>query len=349
MSMRSWKRRPACTGVALVLCLALAVSGCSNVDQIAHGRQFTPEGTLLVASLQPSCACMSVSNRAGRDLYLESSFYGVSRGSLLLKPGEVTRFLFDWAGPANADAYAINAFDVNGAGEPLRNARLRIQDVLHEAAPLMDTACDADECAFGSLALNRELERAAAHERELARRGVNYTSVIELSAPQDKCGCTMLSNFTDQTVVLRATLHGVETGQIDLPGGATVPVAFDWAGALDSDVYILDAVGVRASAAPASEPLPQAGNHRLAMTTRLKDYVEIDGSLVDMQCTDAGASFMSRRTPNDPLEPIFSCAWTPGGGPGLGMRVAFDQRANALQNDAVTPPATVFPQPPVRR
>lgn len=348
MSMRLWRYRPACTGMALILCLALATSACSNVEEIAHGRSYTPEGTLLVAALQPSCGCMSMANRSGRNIYLESSFYGVSRGSLLLKPGEVTRFLFDWAGPANSDAYEISAFNATGAGDPDRSSRLRIQDVLHEASPLMDTACNADECAFGSLSLNRELERAAAHENELARRGVNYTSVIELSAPQDKCGCTMLSNFTDQTVVLRATLHGVETGQIDLPGGATVPVPFDWAGALDSDIYILDAVGVRASAAPVAEPVPQAASRRVAMTTRLKDYVEIDGSFVDMDCTDAGASFMSRRTADAALEPIFSCAWAPNG-QGLGMRAAFDQRTTALKNQGVSAPSSIAPVPAGRR
>ena len=238
----------------------------------------TNDGRLRVASLQPNCGCMSLKNASGKKVWLESSFYGIARGSLIMDPGQITRVLFDWGGRDNSDYYEMAAFGVNEAGAPLRDRQptLRIQDALVEYAPMVDTPCSDKTCEFGPLSMNRMLEATETQERESPRRGVNFSSVIEASAPLDECGCMMLRNFSNGTVTLRSTLHGAETGQIDLRAGSTVPVPFDWAGPLDTDVYVLEAVDVR----PANEPSPRPGAapgtpaaaSRSAMTIRLKDY-----------------------------------------------------------------------------
>jgi hypothetical protein len=341
MNMRQWMMR-ARGQAAVILCLAVAATGCRNVETIAHGRQFMPDGTLQLASLQPSCGCMSLRNKSEKKVWLESTFYGIARGSMVMNRDELTRVLVDWGGTHNSDFYELAAFDVDQAGKPVRDRqpRPRIQDVLEEYAPMVDTPCGDKTCSFGPLSMNRMLEATEEQEREASHRGVNFSSVIEASAPQDKCGCMMLNNFSDEIVTLRAMLHGVETGQFDVRPGSTVPVAFDWAGHLDTDVYVVEGVDVRPANQPqrrtAAAPMTAA---RSAMTIRLKDYVEIAGSLVNMECTASYADFVNEHAVNDVAETNVRCPWNPGGMPGLGMHAAFDRRTKNQQSLSAAPQA----------
>lgn len=360
MTLRQSTMRHARGRIAVGLCLTLAMLGC-HVETITHGRQFTPDGRLRVSSLQPKCGCVSLKNTSGKRVSLESSFYGLALGSIVMERNEIIRILFDWAGPHNEDVYDIAAFDVNDAGQPQRDQQppLRIQDALVEYAPMVDTPCNDKTCVFGPLAMNRVAEATESQERESSRRGVNFSSVIEASAPQDQCGCLMLRNFSDGAITLRSTLHGVETGQMDVPAGWTVPVPFDWAGPLDTDVYVVEGVNVRrmnqviprtaGSAATPAVPAAPATTNRSAMTIRLKDYLEIEGTLINMECKESYADFANDRHEAAALNVM--CPWNPDGMPGLGMRAAFDQRTknpqatNAAPNNAV-PPLTARPQRP---
>ena len=159
--------------------------------------------------------------------------------------------------------------------------------------------------------------------------------MITASAPQNECGCLMLTNHSDHDLTLRATLHGNETGQLDLLAGATLPVAFDWAGPLETDTYVIDAVDVRTpgetpiseAAKMATTSAGSAGRPGSAMTIRLKDHVKIDGTLVNMTCEADYAEFVNHRGANNAPESTVRCPWKPNDLPGLGMRSAYDKRA----------------------
>lgn len=343
-------------GIVLSLCALLATGGCGNTQTIVHGREYLPEGSMKVSSLGPACGCVSLRNDSGKTIMLESTFFGIPRGTVVLQPQQQTRVLFDWAGIENEDYYLIDAYDVDADGA--RAAKLKMSELVSEYAPFLDTPCGDESCTFNGLAMNRMMDDHEELERENPTRGINFTSVIAVSAPANECGCLMLTNFSDHDVTLRATLHGTQTGQMDLDAGVTVPVTFDWAGALENDAYIIDAVDVRtpgesptagnvSAKAPTSADAPteRPGS---AMTIRLKDYVKIDGTLVNMTCQPEFAEFISRRsTPN--AETAVRCPWKPEGLPGLGMRVAYDKRSQLGKSDPAavrTPaPAVAKPQP----
>lgn len=338
---RLWIKQRA-GGLVLGLCTLVAAGGCGHTERIVHGREFLESGPLQVSSLGPTCGCISLRNKSSKSIMLESSFYGISRGTVFLSPEERTRVLFDWGGPENSDYYLIDAYEVDPTAKNQRGARLIMSEVVSEYAPFVDTPCDDKACNFNGLAMNRMMDDAEELERENPTRGVNFTSVISVSAPANECGCLMLTNFSDHDLTLRATLHGAETGQVELRAGVTVPVTFDWAGTLDTDTYIIDAVDVRtpgdaprsgnASAkAPTTADAPSE-RPGTAMTIRLKDHVKIDGTLVNMACQADYAEFINQKgTPN--AETAVRCPWKPQDLPGLGMRVAYDKRSQTYRNE----------------
>lgn len=332
MTMGRSMMRQARGRLAVCLCLSLTVMACrQHVERIPSGRGFTPDHTMWVASLPPSCGCISLENKTGKKVYLESTFYGVARGFMLIEDQAVHRVLFDWGGPLNSDRYELVPYEADAAGRPQRDRRLDAQATLAEFAPVAATACNDRDCAFGTLAMNRMLEAEEEAERDTARRGVNFSNVIEASAPLGQCGCMVLRNFSTKRVTLRSTLHGAQTGQITMDPGSTVPVPFDWSGNLDSDVYLVEAVDATSpdEVARALEPNMQA--HKTAMTIRLKQFVEITGTFVGMQCTATESEFIvAGHVPADAAQVSIKCPWSPPAGAGLGMRVAFDERTRRL-------------------
>lgn len=338
---RLWIKQRA-GGLVLGLCALLAAGGCGHTETIVHGREFLETGPLKVASLQPACGCVSLRNTSTKQIMLESTFFGIPRGSVFLSPEERTRILFDWGGAENADFYLIDAYEVDPNAKDQRGAKLKMAEVVSEYAPFVDTPCDDDACTFNGLAMNRMMEDVEELERENPTRGINFTSVISVSAPANECGCLMLTNFSAHDLTLRSTLHGTETGQMDLAAGVTVPLAFDWAGTLDNDAYIIDAVDVRmpgdaplagntSAKAPTSSNSP--GNRPgSAMTIRLKDHVKIDGTLVSMACQADYAEFINHKSSSQ-AESAVRCPWKPQDIPGLGMRAAFDKRTAAKPDE----------------
>lgn len=349
MSVRHWINQRA-GGIVLSLCALLATGGCGHTDSILHGREFTADGPLRVSSLGPKCGCVSLKNTTGKRIMLESTFFGISRGDIFLNPDEHTRILFDWAGPENEDYYLIDAYEALAADA--RGDKLPMSKAVAEYAPFVDTPCDDEACTFNGLAMNRMMDDHEELERENPRRGVEFSSVITASAPQNECGCLMLTNHSDHDLTVRATLHGAETGQLDLLAGATVPVAFDWAGPLETDAYVIDAVDVRT---PGETQLTEAAKMATtsggspnrpgsAMTIRLKDHVEIDGTLVNMTCQADFAEFVNQRGANDAPEAAVRCPWRPANLQGLGMRVAYDKRSQQPDGTAQAP-AQAAPKP----
>lgn len=350
MSARHWIRQRA-GGLVVGLCALLAAGGCGNTERIVHGREFLDEGPLKVASLQPACGCVSLRNSSGKQIMLESTFFGISRGSILLQPQEQTRVLFDWGGENNSDFYLIDAYDVDPKAPGQRGAKLKMSEAVSEYAPFINTPCDDQACPFNGLAMNQMMDDHEELERENPTRGINLTSVLTVSAPANECGCMMLTNFSKHDVTLRSTLHGTETGQVELNAGVTLPIAFDWAGAVENDAYVVDVVDVRtpgsrlagASGAKApvttDSPSERPGS---AMTIRLKDHVKIDGTLVNMSCQADYAEFINHRSASS-SESAVRCPWSPDGRPGLGMRVAFDKheqtKSDAAPKPAAAPPA----------
>jgi hypothetical protein len=330
-------------GVALCLCVLLTAGSCRNVETIQHGRQMTKEGALSVVSLQPQCGCVSLRNKSQKRIGLESTFYGIKRGDALLDPGERMRVMFDWAGDENGDYYLVNAYDVDADGKPNKSSALRMQDVVEEYAPFVGTSCGDQSCAFNGLAMNRMMDDTEELERETATRGINFTSVIEASAPQNECGCMLVSNNSEFDLTLRATLHGSETGQMELKSKSTMPLVFDWAGPLDTDVYAIEAVDVRspddptaATKGPGQAGIPNSPNQRAgsAMTIRLKDYVSLSGTLVDMACGPVYAEFLNKRRQSGVPQTAVRCAWKPDGESGLGMRLAYDKKMKQTSTNA---------------
>lgn len=337
-------------GVALAMCVLLFAGSCRNVETIEHGLKHMPDGSLWMASLQPTCGCVSLRNRSENPIALESSYFGIERGSIHLAPNEKTRALFDWAGPDNSDFYSLNAYAVDANGKLDKTRRLNIDKVTEEYAPFVNASCNDEGCPFNGLAMNRMMDDTEELERETAQRGINYTSVITASAPQNECGCMLLSNTTPFDVTLRATFHGTETGQINLRANSTEPVAFDWAGQLDTDVYVIEGVDVQTPNDPklaanqsADAPTSLAERPGTAMTVRLKDHVEIAGTLVRMSCGPDYAEFFNRHGTKQ--ETVVRCPWNPENVRGLGMRVAYDHK-HQLEKSGNASPATRAATPP---
>lgn len=369
-------RGAAVRGIAALCIVMLTSSACQqmgNVERIRFGREYTSDGERLrVASLQPRCGCVSVANTAKHAIWLESWFYAIPRGGEVLQPGDRRRVMFDWAGPANSDFYELVAFktavkDGVEGKDTSSTGGLRLRDVAVEYNQLAQVACDDSSCQFGPLAMNRVFGATAVQGQEGAASppGVNFSSVIEAAAPlENRCGCMLMENSDpDHAITLRASLHGAETGQLTLEPRQTARVPFDWAGDLDSDVYVIDAVALEArttklgtqtagrSAAPQGPGMPRegtapiataGGTQSTAMTIRLRNYITIQGQLLEMSCTPEYAVFPLRpdnptggtaaiaSTPDSPPSATgfttedIRCPWSPGGRPGLGMYSAYN-------------------------
>jgi hypothetical protein len=396
MSARGWRARHG--RLVTALCLAMAVTtGCrgigGNVETIRYGREVTPEGDRLrVAALQPRCGCVSLANVTQERVWLESWFYSIPIGNTIVEPGERRRFLFDWSGPEAADFYEMVAFKVgqDDRGRPQRDnsdqGGLLIRDVLPEYAQLTFMSCNDTACEFGTLNMNRAFLGTGTQTNAVTRqRGVNVGSVIEVAAPLNRCGCMMTRNTSADTVTLRATLHGTESGQLTVPAGATIPIAFDWAGTLDTDQYVLEIVAVgeqvngrgngsvpgasntvggagpRGASPPSggSSPLTPTSQANVAnapsMTIRLRDYISIVGQLVDMDCTPDGPQFSTTgatvqqpdQLAQQPAQRgLLACPWLSNGSPGLGMFSAYDRDRTIVQPPTPPAPNTAPPVPP---
>jgi hypothetical protein len=368
MSTRHWSGSRGRLLAAFCVILTVA-TGCrrlgGNVETIRYGREFTPDGERLrIASRQPRCGCISLTNTSEQRVWLEAWLYGTPRGAMVFPPGEKRRIMFDWAGSENTDFYELVTFKLakDDRGRETRDdsadGGLRIRDILTEHAPFVHLSCNDDTCEFGSLSMNHVfLENIGQVDGATRQRGVNVSSVIEVAAPLNRCGCMMTRNISPaSSITLQARLNGTPTGQLTLPAGATVPIPFDWAGRLDTDVYVIEIVALDAPAATGAEPPATAGAGQAgqseaelpghAMTIRLRDYVTVVGQLLDMDCTPEHAEFTPSTaraaapppaTPSEPLggpaplTNVIQCPWLPGGNPVLGMFKAYDPDRTRVQ------------------
>lgn len=350
MSVRWWRHERARLTAALCLVL-MATMSCrqlGNVERIRFGREISSDGERMrLAALQPRCACVSLANTSSERVWLESWFYAIPQGSIILEPGDRRRVMFDWAGPESSDFYELVAFKVGTDKEGL-DARddgpdggLVFNQVLTEYSPLAHMACTDKACEFGNLGMSRVFLAANVDESGSAQqRGVNVTSTIEVASPEeDRCGCVMARNISpSSTVTLRASLFGKPTGQMSIGPGVAIPIPFDWAGPLDSDVYVIEIIDVSdtptsASTQPgaAARPggaaqrgggpqrgnapaAPGAGIGQLAqqnatvldapsMTLRIRDYISIVGQMSDMACTPEFALFTPAMASTQPPAP----------------------------------------------
>ncbi len=264
----------------IVLVLALANASCNRV-RILHGYRFSSDGTtLLIASRLPSCGCITLAKTERRDktedempLVLVSHLFGEERGQYVLEKNQPVRVRFDWAGPQSGNAYRITAHfpKVDNAGKIIEPIQPRdegvapLQDYLYvDPTSVVESSCSEQVCSFQTLGMNRAFTaQLGQNEVEQRRRGVNLTrggQALELSARASDpragfdesyhCGCVTLRNTSAGVdVELQAMLHGREIGRLTLPyrEGANPGqrlVAFDAAGSLGDDVYVITALAV---------------------------------------------------------------------------------------------------------
>jgi hypothetical protein len=132
----------------VLLSLLTMLPGCRR-QVVWFGAAVTDDGSLQVASEQPVCGCLTLTNQTDHVVLLRSEIGGSTSGGAAIHPSETRRFRFDWAGPRPGDVYIIDAMDEHGKD-------LVISDVLAMDAQPID--CEAPTCIFDTLLLNVAVE-----------------------------------------------------------------------------------------------------------------------------------------------------------------------------------------------
>lgn len=252
--------------VSVLLVLLLPITTCTRWQRVYYGVEYSNDGSRLQVASPGSCGCVTLQNRSHERLTLYASLHDGVAGSVVLKPSEMVRVRYDWAGPLGDDFYEIVAVRAT-PGAPTLATPLR--DYL-AAEGVADTPCDGQSCDYGALSMNKAaVQRAGDQETQALVQGVGFTKgdeVLEVSAPRGQCGCMLLRNTSDLPVILRSALRGRVVGGLTLrqrlprpvasgqtpqngllsgpPGPQADPyeyedryIGFDWAGDLNQDVY----------------------------------------------------------------------------------------------------------------
>lgn len=137
------------SAIAALLGVALMLLPACRARAMWSGAFFTRDGMLQVVSEEPSCACLSLTNRSEATIFVRSALRGSTLGAAVINAKETRRFRFDWAGTGSEDFYIIESMD--GDGRVLNSSRVLGVDV----RPL---ECDARTCVFDTLLLNAAIE-----------------------------------------------------------------------------------------------------------------------------------------------------------------------------------------------
>ncbi len=266
------------------MALVLSLAGC-NSETLFNGTKLTDGGAeLIVASLMPSCSCMTMSAKQQTgDVVVISRRHGIETGRFLLKPGEPRRFRFDWAGPTNADVYQVSAYSpVNGApGRQLTP----IADYVESEEDPVDVPCASQSCPFGLLNMNQayaeQLGQAGTEKYTVGSSFIRGGKAIVLNTQAGTCGCVMLRNTSQTAIELRSSLHGRNGGKLTFPAGATLGIGFDYAGDSPDDAYVLEATAVVAQQFVREDESSKVAG---ALSTAIADFVTMYGQFDGLSC-----------------------------------------------------------------
>jgi hypothetical protein len=131
---------------ALAAIALLLTAGC-RIERLWSGIQVQLDGRVKLASEQPRCGCLAVSNTTDSVLRLQSIQGGQLLGEATLKPKEISSFRFDWAGTSANAFYLVSVFSPDGRS---LDARKTLSIDTH---PVW-TFCDEALCEYGSLMMN---------------------------------------------------------------------------------------------------------------------------------------------------------------------------------------------------
>jgi hypothetical protein len=283
----------------------LASAGCNRGITFFHDAVFSSSGAYMeAASLMPGCGCVTLKNATDganrRDIFLVSEMFGTRRGVLRINAGQQARVRFDWAGPDDSDRYEIFSHEVDHDGNP-GNRMDHAWDGFAKVGPIVETTCGDSLCQFGSLAMDRAHSEIETQHEVRHEPGVHLVSggqQIELASVQPTCGCVVLENITTETIRLKASLHGMDEGVMSLPGGPSNQrfafIGFDWAGALEEDVYTLAAVS---STTSGNEETTHEVQRSTSNTKVLKisDHLRVIEEMNFLPCTADGAVMLAPR------------------------------------------------------
>ena len=300
MTKSFFGRRPA---GRLAVVLLMASTGCNRGTTFFHDAGFVPNGVYMeAASLMPGCACVTLRNTTElsgqrRDIFLEAELFGTPRGRLRLDAGHEARVRFDWAGPDDTDRYQIFANEIGPDGNP--GPRLEhAWDGFAKVGKVVETTCEDSLCQFGSLGMDRAHSSATGENDVRHEPGVHLVNggqQIELASVRPMCGCVVVENFTPLPIRLKAGFHGVDEGVMTLPGGSGLDrfafIGFDWAGALDEDVYTMSALGLEA--APGAGGTAGMTAHSPTKPLKIADHLRVVEEMNFLPCTEEGAEMLA--------------------------------------------------------
>jgi hypothetical protein len=297
--MRRWFFRGWRSAGRLSIVLLVATAGCNRGITFFHDAAFVSNGAYMeAASLMPGCGCVTLKNATDgpnrRDIYLVAEMFGTRRGALRLNAGQQARIRFDWAGADDADRYEIFSHEIGSEGNPGERMS-HAWDGFSKVGSIVETTCEDSLCQFGSLSMDRahsavELQHEVRHEPGVHL--VDGGQQIELASVQPTCGCVVLENITKETIRLKAGYHGTDEGVMPLPGGSGDDrftfIGFDWAGALEEDVYTLSAVSMTATP---DEIMNRDVQKSTSNTKGLKisDHVRVIEEMNFLPCSPEGA------------------------------------------------------------
>jgi hypothetical protein len=120
-------------GLLLSLAAACLVLAVCRYETIWTGVEFDDSGkTIRLASAEPLCGCLQITNISSVDVYIRSMINDEERplGSMNLAAGATARVHFDWAGPHGGDAFVLDTWtwkEVDGVGQ---STQIDAQEVL---------------------------------------------------------------------------------------------------------------------------------------------------------------------------------------------------------------------------
>jgi hypothetical protein len=147
MAVLALARRPRAVMALLAIAASVALTGC-RAHEIWAGAAFDEDsGQLKVASEEPLCGCLRLSNLQKQDLRLRATLHDTTIGETTIPAGQSLEFRYDWAGHSEDDIYYISATLPDGTRPPIAEA-LRIDEKSRFES------CSTIRCQFGDLMLN---------------------------------------------------------------------------------------------------------------------------------------------------------------------------------------------------
>lgn len=93
--------------------ITLHIAAC-GYDTMWTGVEFDDEGDLRLATTEPLCGCLRITNISKEPVHLRSYNDDRVLGQMDMVPGQSSSISFDWGGPRGTEVFYLEAWDYKG-------------------------------------------------------------------------------------------------------------------------------------------------------------------------------------------------------------------------------------------